>query len=229
MLWNIFVEDPPGYFIKNKGQFDGNFYNIQEYILGLQIEVGGTWAAEAVLNPTPKISSYVWDYLNSAPRVLDFTDSTKFNIYVAGSGNTEVHMGVGGGSIRLGTGDGTVFGGFGKDTITFGPGLGTVTGGLGGHNTFVFVKGEIADPTEHSGRYDSVTDFHGAGQAWSVFRDFIWLKGFGAGTTFVYERDLDGHADQHLYKVQDNGYTAEFVLTYAGAGVTLNHGQWNLL
>jgi len=173
--------------------------------------------------------AYIYGGGGTAPATVDFTGDTASHMFAAGSGDTLVTMGAGGGSVRLGAGDGTVIGGAGKDTITFGPGLGTVTGGPGGLDTFIFVKGEIADPAAHGGRYDMVTDFRGAGPAWTPDHDFIWLKGFGAGTTLTYQHDIAGHADQHLYKVQDGGYAAGFVLAYAGAGVALSSGSWGLL
>ena len=60
-------------------------------------------------------------------------------------------------------------------------------------------------------------------------RDFIHLKGFATTATISYEHDLASDPTAHLYRVDDGAYHAEFVLHYAGAGVSLSHSQYGFL
>ncbi len=164
----------------------------------------------------------------TAAETIDLTGDGKAHSVLVGSGDTTVLTGSGGSSVRLGAGNDTVLGGSGKDTISFGPGLGTVTGGAG-PDAFILTKGQIADPAAHAGLYDTVTDFSGAGSAYSSGRDFIWLQGFAKTATLAYEHDLAGDPNAHLYGITDGGYHAEFVLEYAGPGVALSASQFGFL
>ena len=154
-------------------------------------------------------------------------DSAKHQV-LTGSGATTVYTGAGSTTVRLGAADDVVIGGTGKDTVTFGQGLGTVSGGAG-PDAFIFVKGQIADPAAHAGHFDTVTDFRGAGQAYVTGRDFIWFNGFSSAAAVTFEHDLAGSPTSHLYRIDDGGYSAEFVLQYAGPGVVLSHGQYGFL
>ncbi|MFZ4408873.1 MAG: hypothetical protein ACOYOH_16135 [Paracraurococcus sp.] len=160
-----------------------------------------------------------------AVTTIDFTADAVSHSYTAGDGDTLIRMGAGGGSVHLGAGHDTVLGGSGKDAVTFGPGLGIVTGGEGGLNGFILVKGEITDAVD--GRYETVTDFHGAGKAWTPDHDFLWLKGFGAGAGITLDHDIA--EGRHLYRIADADGAAFIELDYAGAGVQLNHAQWAIM
>ena len=189
---------------------------------------GGTATGQVAVNVTGTSPGYIYRAGITAGETIDTSgDGSNHNI-VLGSGDDMVFTGAGGSSVKLGAGSDVVVGGTGKDTVTFGPGLGTVTGGSG-PDVFIFVKGQIADPTAHGGAYDTVTDFSGAGSAYSPGRDFIYLKGFATSATITYEHDLSGDPTAHLYRVDDGAYHAEFVLDYAGAGVALSHSQYGFL
>ena len=189
---------------------------------------GGTATGQVALTVTGTSPGYIYRAGVTASETIDTTgDASNHNI-VTGSGDDSVFTGSGGSSVKLGAGDDVVVGGSGKDIVTFGAGLDTVTGGAGPDN-FIFVKGQIADPATHGGRYDTVTDFTGAGSAYMAGRDFISLKGFASTATITYEHDLAGDPAAHLYRVDDGAYHAEFVLAYAGAGVNLNHSQYGFL
>ena len=189
---------------------------------------GGTANRSVTVNVTGTSPGYIYRAGVTAAETIDTTgDGSNHNI-VLGSGDDTVFTGPGGSSVKLGAGADSVVGGAGKDTITFGPGLGTVTGGSG-PDVFVFMKGQIADPTAHGGAYDTVTDFSGAGSTYAPGRDFIYLKGFATTATITYEHDLSGDPTAHLYRVDDGAYHGEFVLDYAGPGVALSHSQFGFL
>ena len=192
---------------------------------------GGSAVGAVTVNVAPP-SGAAPAYINhagvTAPETIDLTVDGGYHQVITGSGDTTVFTGSGGSSVRLGAGDDVVIGGAGKDTITFGPGLGTVTGGTG-PDVFILVKNQIADPAAHAGQYDTVTDFTGAGVTYVAGRDFVYLKGFSGSATVTYEHDLAGDPTAHLYRVDDGGYHAEFVLDYAGAGVDLSHSQYGFL
>ncbi len=171
---------------------------------------------------------YIYHADAKVPETIDLRGDSIYHMVTAGSGSTTVYTGVGGSSARLGSGADVVIGGAGKDTVTFGPGLGTVTGGSG-PDAFIFVKGQVADPITHGGQYDTVTDFTGAGSAYTAGRDFIYLKGFASTASITYEHDLASDPAAHLYRVDDGAYHAEFVLDYAGPGVALSHSQYGFL
>ena len=188
---------------------------------------GGTATGQVSVSVTGSSPTYVYRGSITTPETIDFTGDGGLHRVLAGSGDTTVLMGSGGGSAHLGAGNDTVIGGSGKDAIIFGPGLGTATGGTG-PDAFVFVKGQIADPSLHSGQYDTVTDFTGAG-GWVPGRDFIWLQGFSHSSSVTYEGDLSSDPTAHLYRVDDGAYHAEFVLQYAGPGMALAYGQYGFL
>ena len=175
-----------------------------------------------------RLPAYIYHGGQSTPETIDLSIDGQKHAFVAGSGTTTVITGAAGSSVRLGSGDGVVQGGGGADVVTFGSGVGVVTGGVG-PDSFIFEKGAIADPTAHGGRYDTVTDFTGAGVAYTPGRDFIWLKGFSNGTTLSYEHDLSGDPTAHIYRIDDGAYHAEIVLDYAGPGVALSHSQYGFL
>ena len=189
---------------------------------------GGTATGQVNVTVTGTSPAYDYRAASTAAETIDFTGDGAAHSVLTGSGDTTVLTGSGGGSVRLGAGNDVVIGGTGKDTITFGPGLGTATGGAG-PDVFVFVKGQIADPSAHAGAFDTITDFSGAGSAYAVGRDFIYLKGFANTATITYEHDLAGDSTAHLYRVDDGAYHAEFVLDYAGQGVALSHNQFGFL
>ena len=181
-----------------------------------------------VAAPSGAAPGYINHAAATAPETIDLTVDGGYHQVVVGSGATTVLTGTGGSSVRLGAGADVVMGGTGKDTVTFGPGLGTVTGGAG-PDSFVFVKGQIADPAAHGGQYDTATDFTGAGSAYVVGRDFLYLKGFASTATITYEHDLASDPTAHLYRIDDGAYQAEFVLQYAGPGAALSHSQFGFL
>jgi len=188
---------------------------------------GGTATGQVSVNVTGNSPAYIYRGSITTPETIAFTGDGKLHQVLVGSGDATVLMGSGGGSARLGAGNDVVIGAAGKDAITFGPGLGTATGGAG-PDAFIFVKGQVADPTSHGGQYDTVTDFVGAG-GWVPGRDFIWLQGFSHASSVTYEGDLTGSPTSHLYRVDDGAYHAEFVLQYAGPGVALAYGQYGFL
>ena len=188
---------------------------------------GGTATGQVTVDVTGNSPAYIYRGSITTPETVDFTGDSKSHQVLVGSGDTTVLMGSGGGSAHLGAGNDVVIGGNGKDSITFGPGLGTATGGAG-PDAFIFVKGQIADPSLHGGQYDTVTDFVGAG-GWVPGRDFIWLQGFSHSSSVTYEGDLSSDPTAHLYRVDDGAYHAEFVLQYAGPGVALAYGQYGIL
>ena len=190
--------------------------------------VGGTAVGQVSVDVTGSAPAYIFRGAVTGPETIDTTGDSIAHSISVGSGDTRVLFGSGGGAVKLGAGNDEVIGGSGKETVTFGLGLGSVTGGAGPDN-FVFVKGQIADPTTHGGLYDTVTDFTGAGSAYVAGRDFIYLKGFAHTATITYEHDLSGDPTAHLYRVDDGAYHAEFVLDYAGPGVALSHSQYGFL
>ena len=189
---------------------------------------GSTASVPVLVNVTGASPAYIYRAGITAGETIDTTGDNASHAIVTGSGDDSVFTGPGGSSVRLGAGTDVVFGGTGKDLVTFGPGLGTVTGGAG-PDTFIFVKGQIADPATHGGQYDAVTDFTGAGSAYVAGRDFIYLKGFAHTATITYEHDLASDPTAHLYRVDDGAYHAEFVLDYAGPGMALSHSQYGFL
>ena len=103
-----------------------------------------------------------------------------------------------------------------------------MTGGVGS-DVFIFTKGQIADPATHGGQYDAITDFTGAGSAYTPGRDFLYFQGSSTAASVTYEHDLSGAPSAHLYRIDDGAYHAEFVLDYAGVGVALSHSQYGFL
>jgi hypothetical protein len=189
---------------------------------------GGTSTAHVSIGITGNAPAYIYNAPHSGTEMVDFTGDGARHQFVAGSGDTTVTTGSGGSSIALGAGISTVHGGSGKDAITFGPGLAQVIGGTGGTNSFTFVKGQVyVGPGD--GQYDTITDFHDAPSGWSNDHDMIYLKGFSKSATIAYEGDLSGLGGQHLYRIDDGGYHAEFVLDYVGTGHNLAKGQWGFL
>ena len=189
---------------------------------------GGVASAHVTVNVTGSAPTYLYRAGLMAADTIDFTGDGAMHQLVTGQGDTTVLTGPGGSSVSLGAGHDVVIGGSGKDTITFGAGLDTVTGGAG-PDAFILAKGRIADPAAHGGQYDTVTDFTGAGAAYAPGRDFIWLKGFATTSTVTYEHDLAGDPTAHLYRIDDGGYHAEFVLQYAAPGLDLVRGQFGFL
>ena len=189
---------------------------------------GGSTTGHVALTVTGTSPAYIYRAGVTAAETIDTRGDTASHNVVTGSGNDMVFTGAGGSNVNLGSGNDAVIGGTGKDIVTFGAGLDTVTGGAG-PDVFIFIKGQIADPTAHGGAYDTVTDFAGAGSAYVTGRDFIYLKGFATTATITYEHDLSGDPTAHLYRVDDGAYHAEFVLDYAGAGVALSHSQYSFL
>ena len=169
---------------------------------------------------------YTWAGNQTAATVLDFTGDALNHLYAAGSGDTTVTLGAGGGSVHLGAGVGLVTGTGGKDSVTFGSGIGTYDGTHNpGHAGFIFVAGQISDAV--GGHYDTITNFHGAGLGWSPNEDFISLKGFSSHAGVAFAGDIA--AGRHLYTITDQGgYTAHVELDYAGHGVSIA-GQWQVI
>ncbi len=194
---------------------------------------GGSGAGQVTVNvatgggPAP-MPAYVYHADQRFPETIDLRGDGIYHVVTAGSGATTIFTGAGGSSVRLGSGPDVVIGGAAKDTVTFGPGVGTVTGGVGS-DVFIFAKGQIADPATHGGQYDTITDFTGAGSAYTPGRDFIYLKGFANTASITYEHDLAGDPTAHLYRIDDGAYHAEFVLDYAGAGQGLDSHQYGFL
>ncbi len=187
---------------------------------------GGTATGQAAVTVTGVSPAYLYRGAVSTSEVIDFTGDAKLHQVLLGSGDDMVFMGSGGGSAHLGSGRDQVFGGTGKDAVTFGPGLGTVTGGAG-PDAFIFIKGQIADPASYGGQFDTVTDFTGAGAAWSPGRDFIYFQGFSKTSTITWEHDVNGTG--HVYRIDDGAYSAEFELDYAGPAQPLIYGQYGFL
>ena len=182
---------------------------------------GGAAVGLVSVNVTGNSPAYLYRG-GQGSETIDFTGDGKYHAVAVGSGDTLVYAGTGGSSVRLGAGAGVVIGGTGTDIITFGPGLGTVTGGLGS-DVFIFEKGAIADPLNHGGHYDTITDFAGWGQ------NFIYLRGFARTASITYEHDLVGDPSAHLYRIDDGAYHAEFVLQSAVAGANPVTGQFGFL
>ena len=177
--------------------------------------------------PAP-MPAYIYHADQRYPETIDLRGDGIYHVVTAGSGATTILTGAGGSSVRLGSGADVVIGGAAKDTITFGPGLGTATGGVGS-DVFIFTKGQIADPATHGGQYDAITDFTGAGSAYTPGRDFLYFQGSSTAASVTYEHDLSGAPSAHLYRIDDGAYHAEFVLDYAGVGVALSHSQYGFL
>ncbi len=207
------------------------FSGIASFSYTLSDGHGGLASGQVSVNvgpAPPGLPAYIYHAGSSAPETIDLTGDGAYHAVVAGAGDTTVLTGSGGSSVKLGAGTDVVIGGSSKDVITFGSGLGTVTGGAG-PDTFIFVKGQIADPAAHGGQFDTVMDFTGAGSAYAAGRDFIYLQGFPNAASVIYEHDLAGDPAAHLYRIDDGAYHAEFVLEYSGPGVNLNHSQYGFL
>ena len=189
---------------------------------------GGTASGQVSVTVTGTAPAYVYRAGIRAAETIDTTGDTASHNVVTGSGDDTILTGVGGSNVNLGAGNDLLIGGAGKDIVTFGAGLDTVTGGSG-PDVFIFVRGQIADPTAHGGAFDTVTDFAGAGSAYVAGRDFIYLRGFATTATITYEHDLAGDPTAHLYRIDDGAYHAEFVLDYAGPGMALSHSQYGFL
>jgi len=168
---------------------------------------------------------YIYDAGLTTARTYDFSGDGERHLLVAGSGNTTIISGSGGGGYRLGSGTSTVIGGNGADTIAFGAGLATVTGG-GGADVFTFTKGLIVDPATNGGFYNSITDFSGAGNGNRPGDDMIRFVGFSSQAKLSYVGDTPGDGTGHIYAVDDGGYHASFVVHYAHDGAKLVAGDY---
>lgn len=151
------------------------------------------------VNPQPVVTNFVT--LTSDDDTASYHTRDR-EVMVQGLGGNDSIMGSRfNDSLNGGAGNDALRGGDGKDTITGGTGVDRVQGGSG-NDTFIFKAGDLA-----TSGVDHIIDFRGAGTSGTGEQDIIHLKGFGAGTTLVFDH-FGANASQQYYRVVDTSTPA---------------------